>query len=453
MKDFKKVLIANRGEIAVRVIRTLREMNIGSVAVYSEADRSCLHVAEADEAICIGASPARESYLNMKAIVTAAKMTGADAVHPGYGFLSENPEFSRMISEAGMVFIGPSPKAIEMLGYKSTARALASSHNVPITPGTKTCVLEKDCKKEAAAIGYPIMIKAAAGGGGKGMRIVNDASALEHELHMAKSESKAAFGDDGVYFEKYVASPRHVEIQIAADSQGNVVAFPERDCSVQRRHQKLIEESPSPAVDSKLREKMAESAVRLVKASGYTGVGTVEFLLEPGGDFYFMEVNTRLQVEHPVTEAVSGLDLVREQLVIAAGGKISVDQARALKVNGHSIEHRINAEDPDHNFAPNCGILEEWLQPGGPGVRVDSHMYSGYTIPSYYDSLLAKLIVWAPNRERAIARSKRALGEFRVKGIKTTIPFHLRVLGNEEFVSGKFDTGLIARMSDPALKK
>ncbi len=452
MKDFKKVLIANRGEIAVRVIRTLREMNIGSVAVYSEADRSCLHVSEADEAICIGASPARESYLNMKALITAAKMTGADAVHPGYGFLSENPVFSKMVSEAGMVFIGPQPKAIEMLGYKSTARALAAAQHVPITPGTKTCVLDKDCAREAAAIGYPIMIKAAAGGGGKGMRIVHDAGSLEHELHMAKSESKAAFGDDGVYFEKYIPSPRHVEIQIAADTLGKVVAFPERDCSVQRRHQKLIEESPSPAVNSKLREQMAEAAVRLVKASGYTGVGTVEFLLEPDGNFYFMEVNTRLQVEHPVTETVCGLDLVREQLVIAAGGGISVDQTRALKVNGHAIEHRINAEDPDNNFAPNCGILEEWVIPGGLGVRVDSHMYPGYTIPSYYDSLLGKLIIWAPDRASAIARSKRALAEFRVKGLKTTIPFHLRVLNNAEFVSGKFDTGLIPRMSDPVLK-
>ncbi|MFA5162222.1 MAG: acetyl-CoA carboxylase biotin carboxylase subunit [Elusimicrobiales bacterium] len=448
MKPFKKVMIANRGEIALRVMRTLREMGIASVAVYSEADRCALHVAEADEAVCIGPAPARESYLNMKAVVAAAKLCGADAVHPGYGFLSENPQFSKMIADAGITFIGPGPKAIEMLGYKSTARALAVSHNVPVTPGTKDCVSLKDCAKEAASVGYPIMIKAAAGGGGKGMRIVWEEKQLNHEVHMAKNEARAAFSDDGVYFEKYIPAPRHVEIQIAADSHGKVVAFPERDCSVQRRHQKLVEESPSPAVNAKLREQMAEAAVRLVKASGYTGVGTVEFLLEPGGSFYFMEVNTRLQVEHPVTEAVTGLDLVREQIIIASGGHVSVDAARALKVNGHSIEHRINAEDPDKNFAPNCGTVEEWLPPGGPGVRVDSHMYPGYTVPSYYDSLLAKLIVWGADREAALARSRRALAEFRISGLKTTIPFHLKVLGNGEFVSGKFDTGLLARMAE-----
>ncbi|MDD2773831.1 MAG: acetyl-CoA carboxylase biotin carboxylase subunit [Elusimicrobiales bacterium] len=449
MKTFRKVLIANRGEIALRIIRTLREMGIGSVAVYSEADRSSLHVGEADEAVCIGAAPARESYLDLNAVIAAAKLSGADAVHPGYGFLSENAEFSRQVAAAGLVFIGPGPEAIAQLGYKSTARALAVSHNVPVTPGTKSCV-DKNCQREAEAVGYPLMIKAAAGGGGKGMRIVREPESLQHELQMAQNEAKAAFGDGNVYFERYIEAPRHVEIQMASDSHGKVVAFPERDCSVQRRHQKLVEESPSPAVDNKLRERMSEAAVRLVKASGYTGVGTVEFLLEPGGNFYFMEVNTRLQVEHPVTEWVTGLDLVREQIIIAQGGHVSVDQSRALKINGHAIEHRINAEDPDNNFAPNCGTVSEWQLPGGPGVRVDSHIYTGYTIPSYYDSLMAKLIVWAPDRAMALARSRRALSEFRIGGIKTTIPFHLRVLENQEFTSGRFDTGLLARMTEQA---
>jgi len=444
MKPFKKVLIANRGEIALRIIRTLREMGIGSVAVYSEADRSSLHVAEADEAVCIGAAPARESYLSINALISAAKLTGASAVHPGYGFLSENAEFSRAVSDAGITFIGPRPEAIAQLGYKSTARALAMEYKVPIVPGTKGCIT-KDFAKHAQAIGYPIMVKAAAGGGGKGMRIVRDEKSLEHELNMAQSEAKAAFGDGSVYMEKYVEQPRHVEIQIAADTHGNVVAFPERDCSVQRRHQKLIEESPSPAVTPQLRQKLAAAAMRLVKASGYTGVGTVEFLLDKNGNFYFMEVNTRLQVEHPVTEMVSGADLVREQLIIAQGEKLSLSEDTAEKILCHAIEHRINAEDPDHNFAPNPGTVTALNLPGGPGVRIDSHIYQDYMIPSYYDSLIAKLIVWAPTRAAALARSRRALGELNIGGIKTTAPLHMRILDNAEFASGNIDTGFMER--------
>lgn len=445
MKLFSKVLIANRGEIALRVIRTLREMGIKSVAVYSEADRSSLHVREADEAVCLGPAPARESYLSIPAVISAAKLAGAQAVHPGYGFLSENADFSRAVSGAGMTFIGPTPKAIEMLGYKSSARAIAIKNGVPVVPGTKECIT-RDFEKAAKKIGYPLMIKAAAGGGGKGMRIARDPEKLLHEVKMASSEARAAFGDGSVYFERYVECPRHVEIQIAADSKGNVVAFPERDCSIQRRHQKLLEESPSPAVDQKLRQRLAQSAIKLVKASGYTGVGTVEFLLDKNGDFYFMEVNTRLQVEHPVTEAVTGMDLVREQVLIAAGETLAITPERALRVNGHSIEHRINAEDPDMNFAPAPGTVEEWVLPGGPGVRVDTHVYPGYTLPVYYDSLIAKLIVWAPDRKTALARSARALSEFHVGGVKTTISFHRSLEKSREFAAGDVDTGFLDRL-------
>ena len=447
MSQFKKVLIANRGEIALRVIRTLREMGIKSVAVYSEADRSSMHVRAADEAVCIGPAPAGLSYLSQAALLCAAKINGAEAVHPGYGFLSENAAFSKAVSQAGMVFIGPPPEAISQLGYKSTARELAIKSGVPVTPGTKGCV-DKDFEKAAQGVGYPLMIKAAAGGGGKGMRIVRTADELLHQMHMAKSESKASFGDDNVYFERYVERPRHVEIQFAADSHGNVAAFPERDCSMQRRHQKLVEESPSPGVNKALRAKLAEAAMRLVKASGYCGVGTVEFLLTQEDEFYFMEVNTRLQVEHPVTEQVSGMDLVREQLLIAQGGTLSRKGESTLTVNGHAIEHRINAENPDMNFAPSPGTVSLWTPPGGPGVRLDTHVYAGYTIPSYYDSLIAKLIVWAPDRTMAMARSRRALQEFQVGGVNTTIPFHLKVLDNQDFVSGRADTGTLLRMTE-----
>lgn len=447
---FKKVLIANRGEIAIRVIRTLREMNIGSVAVYSQADHSSLHVRLADEAVCIGPAMARESYLSIPAIIAAAKITGADAIHPGYGFLSENADFSAACRDNGITFIGPSPKSIQQLGHKAEARKMAVKAGIPVTPGTKDCV-GKDFKRDAEKVGYPLMIKAAAGGGGKGIRIVRESSQLVHEMQMAQSESKAAFGNDEVYFEKYLELPRHIEVQFARDSHGNTIAFPERDCSIQRRHQKLVEESPSPAVNKKLRESLEEAAVKLAEAANYIGVGTVEFLLDQQGNFYFMEVNTRLQVEHPVTEFITGFDLVREQFLAAAGESLSYTGGHSVPHRGHSIEHRINAEDFARNFAPSVGRVEEWLLPGGPGVRIDTHVYSGYNLPVYYDSMLAKLIVWAPDRASAVARSRRALEDFKVKGVKTTIDAHKLIVESDDFKAGKTDTGFMERLLAPAV--
>ncbi len=449
MIPFKKVLVANRGEIALRIIRALRENNIASVAVYSEADRSALHVRQADEAVCIGAAPARLSYLDIASVVAAAKLTNADAVHPGYGFLSENPAFSKAVTDAGMVFIGPSPETIALLGYKANARKLAVEHNVPIVPGTKGHV-HGNALEEAKKVGFPVMIKASAGGGGKGMRIAKTEADFPKALETARTEAKAAFGDDGVYVERYVEKPRHIEIQIAADNHGNIVAFPERDCSVQRRHQKLVEESPSPVVTPVTRAKLIDAAKRLVKASGYTGVGTVEFLMDSRGEFYFMEVNTRLQVEHPVTETVSGIDLVQLQLDIAQNKKLSLTQSRAGEIHCHAIEFRINAEDPANNFAAAPGTISEWIPSGGAGVRVDTSMYPGYEIPSYYDSMIAKLIVSAPDRAAAISRGRRALAEFHISGVKSTIPFHLQLLNRPEFIEGDVDTGLVEKMFSPA---
>ena len=446
---FKKVLIANRGEIAIRVIRTLREMKIASVAVYSQADHSSLHVRLADEAVCIGPAMARESYLSIPAIISAAKITGADAIHPGYGFLSENAEFSAACRDNGITFIGPSPKSIQQLGHKAEARKMAVKAGIPVTPGTKDCVY-KDAAAQAAKIGFPIMIKAAAGGGGKGIRIVREAAQLENEMNRAQSESKAAFGNGDVYFEKYIELPRHIEVQFARDSHGNTIAFPERDCSIQRRHQKLVEESPSPAVNKKLRESLEEAAVKLAEAANYVGVGTVEFLLTQTGEFYFMEVNTRLQVEHPVTEFITGFDLVKEQFLAAAGETLSFTGGHNVPYLGHSIEHRINAEDYNRNFAPSVGRVEEWIVPGGPGVRIDTHVYAGYNLPVYYDSMLAKLIVWAPTRALAVARSRRALEDFKVKGIHTTINAHQLIVESPDFQAGKTDTGFMERLLAPA---
>ncbi|MBP5429334.1 MAG: acetyl-CoA carboxylase biotin carboxylase subunit [Elusimicrobiaceae bacterium] len=442
---FHKVLIANRGEIALRVIRTLKEMNIRSVAVYSEADRNSLHVRMADEAVCIGAAPSSLSYLNIDALVTAAKLTGADAVHPGYGFLSENAEFAQAVTNAGMTFIGPTPQAIEMLGVKSTAREIAIKAGVPITPGSDG-VVGSNYHEVARKIGFPIMIKATLGGGGKGMRACFEEKDLDRMLKTAQAEARANFGDDRVYFEKLVLNPRHIEVQVAADNYGNVVAFAERDCSMQRRHQKLVEESPSPFVDVQTRQKLQTAAAKVIKAAKYRGVGTVEFLMAPTKEFYFMEVNTRLQVEHPITEAVGGVDLVKMQIQIAQGEPLHITQEEAGKVRCHAIEHRINAEDAAHNFMPCPGTISEWVPAGGLGVRVDSHMYCGYTIPSYYDSLIAKLIVTAPNREQLLKRSKRCLNEFVIEGVKTTIPFHQKILAHEDFRNGNIDTGLIERM-------
>ncbi len=445
VKAFGKVLIANRGEIALRIIRTLKEMDIKSVAIYSEADKYSAHVKEADEAICIGPGPSRESYLNIDTVVAAAKITKADAVHPGYGFLSENARFAQAVIDAGIVFIGPSPKAILSLGEKSHAKALAIAGKVPVIPGSDG-VVEKDHLAVAKKIGFPIMIKATMGGGGRGMRPVFKEDEFQQALDTAQGEAKAAFGDNRVYFEKLVLNPRHIEVQIAADNYGNVVAFAERDCSMQRKNQKLIEESPSPFVTPAIRKSLCEAAVRLAKAATYSGVGTVEFLMDREHNFYFMEVNTRLQVEHPVTEFVSGFDLVKMQIDIAQGSPLPLDAARAQKVLCHAIEHRINAEDFTKGFMPCPGTVEEWIPSGGLGVRVDSHVYTGYTIPSFYDSLIAKLIVAAPTREDALKRSKRALNEFSVKGITTTIGFHKMMIADERFAKGDMDTSLVEKI-------
>jgi acetyl-CoA carboxylase biotin carboxylase subunit len=448
---FKKILIANRGEIAVRVVRACREMGIASVAVYSEADRESLHVRLADEAVCIGPAPAGLSYLNQDALAAAMRMTGADAVHPGYGFLAENETFAKRVADEGLTFIGPKPSAIESLGDKVAARRLAAKAGVPTVPGSKGPVTEKTLREEVERIGFPIMIKASAGGGGKGMRRVYKPEELEASFRMAQNEARAAFGDENVYFERYVQQPRHVEIQIAADKFGKVVAFTERDCSVQRRHQKLIEESPSPVVTPEIREGLQSAAIKLAKAAAYTNVGTVEFLLDSEGRYYFLEVNTRLQVEHPVTELVCGIDLVQEQIRIAAGEHLSVDQEAAGRILGHAIEHRINAEDPE-TFAPCPGLVTKLTAPGGPGVRLDSHLYPGYTVPSFYDSLLGKLIVFAGDRDKAIARGLRALRELEIEGVKTTAPFHMKVLQHEDFVQNRADTSFLDRWN-PAEKK
>ncbi|ACC98733.1 Acetyl-CoA carboxylase, biotin carboxylase [Elusimicrobium minutum Pei191] len=444
-EKFNKVLIANRGEIAVRICRTLKEMGIKSVAVYSEADRDSMHVRAADEAVCIGPASSKESYLNIDAIVSAAKITNTDAIHPGYGFLSENPKFSKAVTKAGIVFIGPTPEAIEALGVKSAAREIAIKAGVPVIPGSDG-IVGKNYKEIAKKIGFPIMIKATMGGGGKGMRAVMKEEDLDKMMQMAQNEARAAFGDDRVYFEKLVLAPRHIEVQVAADAHGNVLSFTERDCSMQRRHQKLVEESPSPFVTPEVRKKLTQAASKMIKACQYTGVGTVEFLMDQNKDFYFMEVNTRLQVEHPVTEMVCGYDLVKMQIDIAQGKKLQITPEQALQITCHAIEHRINAEDCENNFAPNPGLITEWIPAGGLGVRVDTHMYTNYTIPSYYDSLIAKLIVWAPSRERAISRAKRALSEFHIGGIKTTIPVHNKILNNKDFASGNMDTGLLERI-------
>ena len=442
----KKVLIANRGEIAVRVIRACREAGLKTVAVYSEADRTSRHVALADESVCIGPALSRDSYLNQEALLAAAKITGAEAVHPGYGFLAENASFAKNCFRWGVTFIGPSPEAMEALGNKARAREFATKVGVPVVPGTK--LLEpKDAEKAAAAIGFPVLIKAAAGGGGRGIRVVRERGQFARELEMAQSEAKAAFGDGSVFVEKLIDKPRHIEIQIICDTKGNRVAFPERDCSVQRRRQKLIEESPSPAVTPKIRKELQEAALTLAEASGYTNAGTVEFLMDQNGKFYFIEVNTRLQVEHPVTETVTDLDLVRAQLRVAAGQALDIDPKEAANPICHAIEHRINAEDPSRDFAPSPGTVNEWVVPGGPGVRVDTHLYPGYTVPPNYDSLVAKLICFGHDRGAALDCADRALSEFTISGIETTIPFHRKVLAHPAFRAGDVHTGFIEEMN------
>jgi acetyl-CoA carboxylase biotin carboxylase subunit len=438
---FNKILIANRGEIALRVIRTCKELGIKTVAIYSEADREALHVTFADEAVCIGPPQSKDSYLKIPSIISAAQVTGADAIHPGYGFLAENANFSEICAESDIKFIGPSPKMINAMGDKSFAKDTMKKNGVPVVPGSDGVVTDiEEAKKIAAEIVYPVIIKASAGGGGKGMRVVWEEKELEKAFQTASTEAESAFGNAAVYLEKFIENPRHVEIQVMGDQHGNVYHYGERDCSVQRRHQKLIEESPSPALDQALRDKMGQTAVLGAKSVNYEGAGTIEFLLDKHKNFYFMEMNTRIQVEHPVTEYVYGVDLIRQQILVAAGEKIETLPKRPV---GHSIEFRINAEDPEAGFRPSPGQIESLHYPGGFGVRVDSHIYHGYTIPPYYDSLIAKLIVWGKNRNHAIARGRRALEEFTVEGIKTTVPFHLKVLEDERFLSGNFDTSFL----------
>lgn len=435
---FKKILIANRGEIALRIIRTCKEMNIKTVAVYSTADKESLHVKFADEAVCIGKPASSDSYLNIPHIMAAAEITNADAIHPGYGFLAENAKFAQICSDHGIKFIGPTPHMIESMGDKISAKETMIRAGVPVVPGVDG-LLENvaHAKKSAQKIGYPVILKATAGGGGKGMRVVWDEKDIEKAFENAKTEAAASFQNDGIYIEKYVEEPRHIEIQIAGDQFGNVCHLSERDCSIQRRHQKLVEESPSPFMTPELRDRMGEAAIKAAAAINYENVGTVEFLVDKNRDFYFMEMNTRIQVEHCVTEEVINYDLIKEQIKIAAGEKIS---GRNYYPEMHAIECRINAEDPYNNFRPSAGRITTLHTPGGHGVRVDSHVYAGYTIPPYYDSMIAKLIAVAQTREEAIDTMRRALSEYVIEGIKTTIPFHVQLMENEDFRKGNFTT-------------
>jgi len=439
---FSKVLIANRGEIAVRLIRACRELGIPTVAVYSEADRNALHVKFADEAYCVGPPPSAESYLVMDRIIDAARSSSSDSIHPGYGFLAENPAFARMCEDNGITFIGPSPAAIEMMGHKTVARQTMREAGVPVVPGTEILADDDELAAQAVQIGLPVMIKAAAGGGGKGMRIVNREKDIEGAIRAARSEASSAFGDDSVYIEKYLEEPRHIEFQVLADRHGNVIHLFERECSIQRRHQKVIEESPSTALDDDLRERMGRAAVEAARAAGYWSAGTVEFLLDRHRNFYFLEMNTRLQVEHPVTEMITGIDIAKEMFRIASGEKLSISQ-EDVHMNGWALECRIYAEDPYNDFLPSPGRILSLRVPSGPGVRDDSGVYAGYEVPLFYDPMISKLCTWGGNRSEAIERMKRALDEYVIKGIRTTIPFHQKVMENEHFLSGDITTGFI----------
>ncbi|HUS19155.1 MAG TPA: acetyl-CoA carboxylase biotin carboxylase subunit [Terriglobales bacterium] len=442
---FKKILIANRGEIAVRVIRACREMSIASVAVYSDVDRTALHVRKADEAYAIGPAAARESYLHIERIMDVARRSGADAIHPGYGFLSENAAFAQACEAARIKFIGPTAAAMNIMGSKTSARRAMEAAGVPFVPGSSRGLTLDEAQKVADEVGYPVMLKAAAGGGGKGMRLVHHPRDLASAYEGASSEAARAFSSDEVYIEKYIAQPRHIEVQVFGDEHGNVVYLGERECSVQRRHQKVIEEAPSPIVDPAMRLRMGETAVRVAKAAGYTNAGTVEFLVDAQKNFYFLEMNTRLQVEHPVTELVTGLDLVHLQLRVAAGEKLPFAQAD-VQLRGHAIECRIYAEDPDNNFFPSPGKIAQLVTPSGPGIREDSGVFEGWTVPLDYDPMLSKLIAYAPTREQAIARMLRALDEYFVGGIKTNVELFRRILHDEDFAAGRMDTGLLDRM-------
>ena len=438
-----KILVANRGEIAVRIIRACKEMNIKTVAVYSEIDKDSLHTRLADEAICIGPAPSNKSYLSFKNIIEAANITGSDSIHPGFGFLSENSQFARICEESNIKFIGPSYKVIELMGNKSNAKELMKKAGVPTVPGSEGSIKGiKDAFEVAKKIGYPVMLKAAAGGGGKGIRIVNNERELESNYNIVKQEAKISFNDDEIYMEKFIENPRHVEIQILADEHGNVIHLGERDCTVQRRHQKVVEETPSTAIDEKLRNKMGEAAIKAAKAAGYTSCGTVEFLVDKHKNFYFMEMNTRIQVEHPITEERTGIDIVKNQIKIAAGEELRIKQ-KEIEFKGHAIECRINAENPSKNFRPCPGTITGLNLPGGKGIRIDSAIYEGYTIPPTYDSMIAKIIAYGANRNEAISKMKRALEETVIEGIDTNIDFLLEIIKNKNFIRGDYDTSFI----------
>ncbi|MEG4857489.1 acetyl-CoA carboxylase biotin carboxylase subunit [Microcoleus sp. K1-B6] len=440
---FSKILIANRGEIALRILRTCEEMGIATVAVHSTVDKHALHVQLADEAVCIGPPTSSKSYLNIPNIIAAALTRNAAAIHPGYGFLAENARFAEICADHQITFIGPSPAAMRAMGDKSTAKETMQRVKVPTVPGSDGLLADdREALSIARDIGYPVMIKATAGGGGRGMRLVREASELPKLFSAAQGEADAAFGNPGLYLEKFIEKPRHIEIQILADNYGNVIHLGERDCSIQRRHQKLLEEAPSPALSQKLRDQMGHAAIAAAKSINYTGAGTVEFLLDKSGKFYFMEMNTRIQVEHPVTEMITGLDLIAEQIRIAQGEKLQIKQNQVI-LNGHAIECRINAEDPDRNFRPHPGIISGYLPPGGPGVRMDSHVYTDYEIPAYYDSLIGKVIVWGRDRPTAIRRMKRALRECAITGVPTTLSFHQKILDSPEFLSGEVYTNFV----------
>lgn len=446
MKLFDKVLIANRGEIAVRVIRACRELDIKTVAVYSDIERDAMHVRLADESVCIGPASSQQSYLNIPGLITAAEITDVSAIHPGYGFLSENANFAETCASSGIVFIGPTPKNIRLGGDKSRAREIMKKKHIPVVPGSKGVVsTEEEAIKVAKKIGYPLMFKASHGGGGRGMKVVNSEGELKHAFYIAQREALTAFGVKDLYLEKYIPELRHIEVQILADGDGNVVHLGERDCSIQRRHQKLIEESPAPMASDRIKKKLGALAVKAARAIGYRNVGTVEFAVDPNWNIYFIEINTRVQVEHPVTEAVTGIDLIKEQIRLAAGMPLGYKQSQ-VKISGHAIECRVNAEDPV-SFTPSPGTITFMYPPGGPGVRVDTAVCAGVVVPAQYDSLVAKLIVHARDRKEAVARMRRALGEFIIEGVKTTIPFHRRVLENEDFIRGNFNTSFAERLN------
>ena len=443
---FSRILVANRGEIALRIIRACKELGIETVAVFSEADENSLHVRYADHSICIGPPSPKDSYLNVPSIISAAEITDSEAIHPGYGFLAENAHFAELCAECNIKFIGPSPESIRLMGDKAKAIETADSKGVPTVPGSGGVLKDENHAVETAKkIGLPVMLKASAGGGGRGMRIAHTELSLRNSFKTARQEAQTAFGDPSIYLEKYIEEPRHIEVQIMCDSFGNAVALGERDCTIQRRHQKLLEESPSPMINEKLRHEMCAMAVKIAKAVKYEGAGTIEFIMDKNRNYYFMEMNTRIQVEHPVTEEVTGFDLIKDQLRVAAGEKISIPH-KDLKLRGHAIECRINAEDPDNNFIPSPGLITEYNVPGGQGIRVDTHVYKGYRIPPYYDSMVAKIIAHGTSREEAICKMKRALDEFVIEGVKTTIPLHKKILENENFLINNYSTLFIDKM-------